>query len=128
MKYLLDTHAFLWWNLENPQLSRRVREIIADGRSEVYLSAASAWEIEINTAKGRLVLPHNPDEYVSNRMEMYRFRSLPIQISHALRVHDLPDYHDDPFDRILITQSQLESIPLLTADVDVAHYDVETTW
>jgi PIN domain nuclease of toxin-antitoxin system len=128
MNVLIDTHTFLWWNTDDPLLSRRAKEIIANGQNEVFLSAASVWEIVIKTVKGRLVLPELPAQYISRRMSLYRFRSLPIQISHAVHVYELPPYHNDPFDRMLIAQSRLESLPLVTNDEDIRRYDLETIW
>ena len=128
MKALLDTNTFLWWNLDDPQLSSRVREIISDGSNEIFLSAASTWEIAIKAARGRLVLPEPPFEYVPNRMRIHRFQPLPVQISHTLGVFDLPQQHKDPFARLLVVQSQLESIPLLTSDKDIARSEVDIIW
>jgi PIN domain nuclease of toxin-antitoxin system len=128
MKFLLDTHTFLWWNMDDLQLSSSVKAIIADGQNDILLSAATAWEISIKTTKGRLVLPEFPTEYFSRRMELNRFKPLPIQISHALRVYDLPRHHDDPFDRLLVAQSQLESLPLLSKDEEIRKYEVEVVW
>jgi PIN domain nuclease of toxin-antitoxin system len=128
MNVLIDTHTFLWWNSEDAQLSLRAKGIIANGNNEVFLSAASVWEIVIKTAKGRLVLPEPPSQYISKRMSLYRFRSLPIQISHAAHVYELPPYHNDPFDRMLIAQSRMESLPLLTNDDDIRRYELETIW
>jgi len=128
MKLLLDTHTFLWWNTEDPQLSARARELIADGQNEIFLSAASVWEISIKTAKGKLVLPEVPAHYILSRMGLYRFQPLPVQISHAVRVYDLPRHHDDPFDRLLAAQSQVESIPLISADAEIRKYEVEVIW
>jgi PIN domain nuclease of toxin-antitoxin system len=128
MKALLDTHTFLWWNLGDQRLSQTARELIGDGGNEIFLSAASAWEIAIKCAKGRLALPEIPERYVANRMTLHRFQPLPIQLSHALHVFNLPDLHQDPFDRLLIAQSQLEGIPLLTADPEIARYKVSILW
>ena len=128
MKVLIDTHTFLWWNTEDPQLSALVKEITADGRNDIFLSAASVWEIAIKTAKGRLILPESPAQYVASRMSLYRFYALPIQISHAAHTYELPPYHHDPFDRMLIAQSHLESLPLLTKDDNIRRYDVQTIW
>jgi PIN domain nuclease of toxin-antitoxin system len=128
MKYLLDTHTFLWWCLGAEQLSPRAHAIIADGRNEIYFSAASAWEIAIKAGKGRLTLPEEPGRYVASRMHQHRFLALPVLISHALRVYDLPPQHADPFDRLLIAQCQMESLPLITKDEDIQRYDVETLW
>ena len=128
MKYLLDTHTFLWWNLGDSQLSEKAQEIIADGENEIYLSSASAWEIAIKVAKGRLVLPEEPAKYIANRISLHRFQALPIEISHATKIYELPNHHADPFDRLLVAQSQLESVPLITKDNLINLYDVETIW
>jgi len=128
MKVLIDTHTFIWWNTDDPLLSVLAKEIIANGNNEIFLSAASVWEIAIKTAKGRLVLPEPPAKYIPSRMSLYRFQSLPVQITHAVHVFELPSYHSDPFDRMLIAQSQLESLPLITKDEDIRQYDLETIW
>jgi PIN domain nuclease of toxin-antitoxin system len=128
MRALLDTRTFLRWNADDPQLSPRASEIISDGKNEIFLSAASVWEIAIKAAKGRLVLPESPSLYIPDRMSLYRIQPLPVQVSHALHVYDLPPYHADPFDRLLIAQSQLESLPIITADGDFQQYDVEILW
>jgi PIN domain nuclease of toxin-antitoxin system len=128
MKVLIDTHTFLWWNTDNPLLSARAKHIIADGHNDIFLSAASVWEIVIKTSKGRLILPDLPAKYIASRMSMYRFRPLPVQLSHATHVYELPPHHHDPFDRMLIAQCQMESMPLVTRDEDIQHYDLETIW
>lgn len=128
MKALLDTHTFLWWNTDDERLSSRVRELIADGRNEIYFSAASAWEIAIKAARGKLILPEEPVDYIARRLEVYHFQPLPVQISHAGQVYALPRHHDDPFDRLLVAQSQLEKLPLLTTDPEIQKYNVETIW
>ena len=128
MKYLLDTHTFLWWCADIELISPHAREIIADGRNEIYFSAASAWEIAIKAGKGRLTLPESPSRYVASRMNLHRFLGLPVQISHTLRVYALPHHHADPFDRLLIAQSRMESLPLITKDEEICRYDVETIW
>lgn len=109
-------------------MSLRAREVIADGQNDVFLSAASVWEIVIKTTKGKLVLPEAPAQYITHRMSLYRFRQLPIQISHALRVYELPPYHNDPFDRMLIAQSQSECLPIVTRDESFQQYELETIW
>lgn len=128
MRALIDTHAFLWWNLNDHQLSRSARDFIKDGRNQIFLSAVTAWEIAIKTARGRLSLPEKPNYYVANRMKLHHFSALPIEISHALHVYDLPDIHQDPFDRLLIAQSQMEKLPILTTDPEIAKYDVDVIW
>jgi PIN domain nuclease of toxin-antitoxin system len=128
LKALLDTHTFLWWNMDDPQLSPAVRDFIVDGRNELYFSAACAWEIAIKAGHGKLMLPEPPEKYVATRLALHRIHALPVQLSHALRVYELPALHRDPFDRLLIVQSQMEGLPILTADANIHRYDVETIW
>ena len=128
MRAILDTLTFLWWNMDDQQLSKTAREFIRDGKNEVFLSAASAWEIAIKCARGRLILPEVPGQYVADRMATHHFLPLPVQISHALQVFNLPDIHQDPFDRLLVAQSQLEDLPILTADNLIPQYGVSVIW
>jgi PIN domain nuclease of toxin-antitoxin system len=128
MKALLDTHTFLWWITDDPQLPPRVREIISGGDNALFLSAASGWEITIKARLGRLRLPDNPERFIIEQLSLNAMTSLPIQLSHALHVYALPTYHRDPFDRILVAQSQLEKLPILTADPQIARYPVEVIW
>ena len=128
MRVLLDTQVFLWWNMDDPRLSQTARDLIADGRNELYLSAASAWEIAVKAAHGSLILPEPPEQYVPSRMRLHRILALPIQFRHALHVYDLPPIHRDPFDRLLIAQSRLEDLPILTTDPEINRYDVSIIW
>jgi PIN domain nuclease of toxin-antitoxin system len=128
MKALLDTHTFLWWITDDPSLSIRAREVIADGQNEIFLSAATVWEIVLKAAKGRLILPEPPGTFISSRMRLYRFQTLPIQISHVVQVYELPLHHNDPFDRMLIAQSCVESLPLVTKDEEIKRYELEIIW
>jgi PIN domain nuclease of toxin-antitoxin system len=128
MRVLLDTYTFLWWNMDAPELSPRARDVIADGHNEIYLSAASAWEIAIKASRGKLTLPAAPEKYVGERMVSHRFLALPVEVSHALRVYALPDIHRDPFDRLLVAQSQMERMPILTADDQIRQYGVDVIW
>jgi PIN domain nuclease of toxin-antitoxin system len=125
MRVLLDTHVFLWWVMDSPLLSRPARQVIADARNELFLSAASGWEIAIKAQLGRLELPDTPEDFVAEQLVLNNIQSLPVLMSHALHVYSLPKHHRDPFDRLLVVQSQLEDLPILTADPDIAHYDVE---
>jgi len=128
MKVLLDSHTFLWWNTDDPRLSEQAREIIANGQNAVFLSTASVWEIILKAKNGKLILPEDPAGYITKRMKLYHIQPLPIQISHVLRVYELPQHHDNQFNHLLVAQSQLERMPLLTANVDLKKYEVETIW
>lgn len=128
MKALLDTHTFLWWITDNPKLSSRVRKIIGDGRNELFLSAASCWEIAIKAQLGRIKIPDKPELFISEQMVANAIQGLPIQISHAVHVYNLPAHHRDPFDRMLIAQAQLERLPILTDDPQISQYPVKVIW
>jgi PIN domain nuclease of toxin-antitoxin system len=128
MRALLDTHAFLWWITDDPRLSPQVRKIIGEGTNELFLSAASGWEIAIKAQLGRLELSGDLVGFISRQLHLNALQSLPIQMSHAVHVHTLPGLHRDPFDRLLVAQSQLENLPILTADPQIARYSVTTIW
>lgn len=128
MRALLDTHAFIWWVTDDTRLSSTARSIIVDPGNVLFLSAASGWEIVIKVRLGKLTLPDVPERYIPSRLEMNRFESLPIQMVHALQVTNLPDLHRDPFDRILIAQSQVEKAPIMTVDSQITQYPVNVIW
>lgn len=128
MKYLLDTHVFLWWVLDEPQISPTCRRIISDGANTIYFSAASAWEIAIKAQIGKLHLPNAPEIYVPDRLARNGMTALPITMDHALYTSTLPLHHRDPFDRVLVAQSRLEELPILTADSLIVQYEVRTVW
>jgi PIN domain nuclease of toxin-antitoxin system len=125
VKVLLDTHAFLWWISDDRRLSSRARRILGDGSNEVYFSAVSGWEIAIKTRLGRLsVAGDNLEDFVAEQVAANGFEVLPIHLNHALRTYSLPDYHRDPFDRLLIAQALIEELTLVTADRKLGDYKV----
>jgi PIN domain nuclease of toxin-antitoxin system len=129
VRALLDTHAFLWFNADDPRLGRNAHALISGAEHEVILSAASAWEIAIKYSLGRLEeVNEPPHSYVPARIAHYGFAQLPVEFRHTFQVALLPHYHRDPFDRLLIAQAQVEGLPILTSDPNIARYDVETIW
>jgi PIN domain nuclease of toxin-antitoxin system len=128
VKLLLDTHCWLWMQAEPERLGAEVLDILADEDNDLLLSAASAWEIAIKYALGKLPLPEPPDLYVPDRMATSGVVPLPVSHAAALRVAVLPPLHRDPFDRLLIAQAQLEKATVLTADRAFALYDVPVRW
>jgi len=128
VKALLDTHAFLWWITDDRRLSQVARDVIGEGENELYLSAASGWEIAIKAGIGRLRLDRPMEEEIPAQLEANGILVLPVQLAHALRVSALPGIHKDPFDRLLVAQAQVEQLPIVTADPVVAQYPVETLW
>lgn len=128
MRALLDTHAFLWWVNDDNRLSDRAREIIADPRNTLLFSAASGWEIAIKARLGKLRVAKNLERFITDQLRKNAIDILPVQLSHALHVHALPDHHRDPFDRLLVAQCHLEKLPLITGDPQLTAYSVETLW
>ena len=121
MNLLLDTHVFLWAVDNNPNLSPVAREAIVDGHNIVYVSAATAWEISIKRAIGKLKIPES--DYLEE-LKLHRFMPLSITTEHALVVENLPPHHKDPFDRMLIAQAQEENLAFVTRDPRIKAYDV----
>jgi PIN domain nuclease of toxin-antitoxin system len=128
MRLILDTHVFLWWIVDSPQLSSRVRDVMRNPANELFLSVASAWEIAIKVNLGRLRLPDRPDRFIPGQLLKNAIEPLPVEMSHALYVSRLPAIHRDPFDRIIIAQSILEKMPVVTRDTDIAKYKIKTVW
>jgi len=126
MKYLLDTSIFLWALGAEHKLNQKARDLISSSHSELYLSAASSWEIAIKFALGTLTLPKPPSQFVPNAIGMLAIRPLDITHSHSLWAGELPPHHRDPFDRMLIAQARLEDMVLLTADRALLKYDVKS--
>ena len=128
MRLLLDTHALLWWWTDNPGLSALARNSIADRASEVFVSAASAWEISTLGRLGRL--DHAPD--ASRRFNELvvsdEFRHLAITYTHCLRAGAYTAEHRDPFDRMLAAQSEMESLTLVTRDRAFGQFGTTVIW
>jgi PIN domain nuclease of toxin-antitoxin system len=128
VRVLLDTHALIWWANNHPRLSSGAREIIASLQSEVFVSAASAWELTTKVRLGKL-----PEaavfaaDFVAN-VQRLGFRQLAITLDHGQRAGFLPGSHRDPFDRILIAQSLAENMPLVSNEVLFDEYTIQRIW
>lgn len=125
MSYLLDTHCWLWLQTTPERLPAELLDILADRSVDLFLSAASAWELGIKHAAGRIELPESPGDYVREGMRRGGVRELSMSHSHALEAAALPPHHRDPFDRMLVAQARLERLTLVTADRILAAYDVD---
>jgi PIN domain nuclease of toxin-antitoxin system len=128
MRFLIDTHCWLWAVRTPDRLLPAAIELIENDENEIMLSSVSALEVAIKASHGKLQLSEPPEEFVASQVAALAMKSLPVYQSHALRVASLPHHHRDPFDRLLIAQSQIESLPLMTADAAIAAYDVEVIW
>lgn len=128
MKYLLDTHTFLWFATDNPRISEKAKQIIQNRKNQLLLSAASVWEISIKYSIGKISLSTDLDNFISESLRSYNLTPLPISIPHSIEVSRLPEIHRDPFDRMLIAQSRIENAGIITTDKDITKYDVKTIW
>ncbi|MGQ0733867.1 MAG: type II toxin-antitoxin system VapC family toxin [Acidobacteriota bacterium] len=124
MRVLLDTQCWLWMAAAPERLSARARALLDDADNELLFSSASAWEIAIKHALGRLQLPEPPARYVPSRTTALRTTPLAIEQAHALGAGALPPHHRDPFDRLLIAQAVAERVPIMTTDAVFERYDV----
>ena len=122
MKLLLDTHVLLWWLNDDDTLSKKAYAAIKDSSNLIFVSAATAWEISIKKSLGKLKAPDNLEEI----LETNNFQTLSITIPHASLAGQLPFHHDDPFDRLLIAQSQIEDFTLVTRDKKQMLYGIKT--
>lgn len=118
----------MWWLTDDPHLPQNLRDIISDGNNELHFSAASCWEIAIKAHLGKITLPDKPDVFMADQLALNGILSLPVLSSHALHVFNLPAHHRDPFDRVLVSQAQLENMPIITSDALIALYQVEIIW
>lgn len=120
MSYLLDTHTLLWWLDNNPTLSLSTREVIANPNNLIFVSAVSAWEISIKKALGKLEAPSDLQAAIKRN----RFEPLSISVQDGLEAGALPNYHNDPFDRMLIAQALVNKLTIITRDDKFKQYNV----
>ena len=121
-RLLLDTHVLLWWLSDDPQLGEFCKQAITNPRNQVYVSAASAWEISIKKSIGKLTAPDDMDAIV----ESEGFEKLPVTLFHGNQAGSLPKLHKDPFDRMLIAQAQSEGLVIVTNDEKIIQYKIRT--
>ena len=128
MRILLDTHAFLWWLSDDPNLPQSIHNLISRRSHVVLVSAASAWEITIKVNLGKLNNAIELAQDFAGHLAREQFEPLPISIDHAVRAGLLPGPHKDPFDRMLIAQAQAENIPIISNDTAFDTYRVNRLW
>lgn len=128
MRYLLDTVAWLWSVHSDERLGDEARAILENGKEEIYLSAATSWELSIKMRLGKLNFPGPPAQIVPAFMAKQGLLPLAVDHIHAVKVYDLPSHHSDPFDRMLIAQAIVEEMTILTSDRAFEKYPVEVLW
>jgi len=127
MRLLLDTHAFLYFLAGDERLSPGARKAMEEGE-EVYVSAASVWEMATKAGLGRLELPEDLESFLLEAMEAEALLPLPVTLAHAAMVRGLPWHHKDPFDRLLVAQALREGLALVSQDRLLDAYGVRRVW
>lgn len=125
MKLLIDTQTALWMALGDSRLKPQSQALLTANDTKRLFSAASVWEISVKWRLGKLKLPDHPSVWIDLMMKELAMDSLPMRHDHAVRAADLENHHRDPFDRILIAQAQVETIPVVTADRIFSNYDID---
>ncbi len=128
MRLLLDTHAFLWFILNDSQLGPTARTAIIDPNNDVEISPATYWEIAIKIRTGKYVLPGPYEAFLAGQIRANSFKILPVEIRHTSLLTALPFHHRDPFDRLLVAQALVEAIPIVSADAALDAYGVNRLW
>ena len=126
MPVLLDTHAFLWWCEDSPELSKKARKAMA--ADDCFVSLASFWEIAIKISLNKLRLPGIADRYLADQMSLNGFEQLEITFRQIMRCTSLEPHHGDPFDRLLVAQAQEESLPIVSRNPAFDAYGIKRIW
>ncbi|MDM8567813.1 type II toxin-antitoxin system VapC family toxin [Candidatus Halobeggiatoa sp. HSG11] len=122
---LLDTHILLWWLANDSRLTTKVKKIIASPDNKIYVSSVSIWEASIKRALGRLEFD---DDKLLKVIETGGFQEITITMQHGLVAGNLPRHHEDPFDRMLIAQTKVNNLTIITHDKQFQHYDISIIW
>ncbi len=128
MRILLDTHTFLWWVWDAPELSAKARKYIANPDNECLLSLASVWEIAIKSSLGKLKIDRPLDQFIPEQLSANGFKPLEIGFRHIVQVNTMPFHHKDPFDRLLAAQAREEKLLIVSADPIFTQYGIKRIW
>jgi PIN domain nuclease of toxin-antitoxin system len=128
VKLLFDTHTFLWWESQPEKLSSTVLDLCRNPDNTLLFSVANAWEIQVKTQLGKLRIQRPLGELLAEQEQTNKLQILPVELGHVLALQHLPDYHRDPFDRMLIAQALVEGAALMTRDQVIARYAISTIW
>lgn len=128
MKLLLDTHSFLWFIMGSERLSAKAKFLIEDINNQKFISIASVWEMAIKVSLGKLTLEKSFAEIIPSQIHSNGFGILDLKLEHAMKVSELPFFHRDPFDRLLIAQALTEQIAIVSLDTKFDSYQTERFW
>ena len=127
MKIIIDTHTFLWFINERPELSATIKTLI-ESDTDVLLSVVSLWEIAVKVSIGKMTLPDVFERFIPEQLMINDIEILPIALPHLTLISALPFHHRDPFDRLLIAQSIVEDLPIASIDKFFDAYGVNRIW
>jgi PIN domain nuclease of toxin-antitoxin system len=127
MKFLIDTHTFLWFIQDSSKLSSDALDVL-ESDSDLLISVASLWEIAIKVSIGKLVIPQPYNKFVVQQLKINSIDKLPIRLSHLTTFSTLPIHHRDPFDRLIIAQAMVENLPIPSADIAFDLYAIKRLW
>jgi PIN domain nuclease of toxin-antitoxin system len=128
MKYLLDTCTFIWFVSNSPELNITAKNIIEDENSEILLSIISIWEMSIKNSIGKLEFTKPFEEFIKGQVKLNEIEILELSKEHIFKVNTLPFHHKDPFDRLIIAQSMVENVPIISADPEFVKYPITLIW
>jgi PIN domain nuclease of toxin-antitoxin system len=128
MKLLLDTHTFIWWDSQSSQIPTGTLDALSSSGNKLLLSLVSVWKIQIKSHLGKLELKEPLLDIVQRQESQNGVVILPITLAHIIELDQLPWYHKDPFDRLLIAQSRVEAATLVSKDPAFAQYDCQRLW
>ena len=128
MNLLSDTHAFIWSFSNTKKLSSTVAKEFKNPTNQIFLSVVSVWEMQIKITRGKMIFDDTLENIISEQQEINGVQILPVELSHALYLENLPLHHKDPFDRLLISQAIVEKMTLVSADEKFAEYQVDLLW
>jgi PIN domain nuclease of toxin-antitoxin system len=128
VKVLLDTHILLWYLLDDARLSLAAKHVIDHLENQVFVSPASYWEVAIKVSLGKYQLSESLDTFFSRELAVNQFTILPITIAHTAKLVDMPFHHRDPFDRLIIAQTLVEKMPIISADGFFDAYQIRRIW
>jgi len=128
VKLLLDTHTFLWSVGDDPRLSATARQNISDPSNDLFISIASLWEATVKITIGKMRVPGDSIDYLLHRATQTGVTTLPILSMHLQQLQKLPMLHRDPFDRILVAQSMVEKMPVVSVDSQLRQYPCKILW
>ena len=128
MQTLIDTHTLLWIVDNDPKLSKKAKSIYLNPDNDIYISLASIWEVVIKVSLQKLIIEDTVANFITTQIKGNSIKILDIKLKHIVALENLPYYHRDPFDRLIITQSMLEKIPVLSRDSIFDQYPIKRIW